>query len=133
LKSVNIQSLDSFVDFDNFSLFTNVPVSGAQQVIRNKLHNNATLAEQSVLQVRAIMELLDICLRTTYFPVDDKLFQQKDGMAMVSSLSPIVSNIFMEHFEKLALDLAQYKSSLWLWYVDDTFMVWPHGQLQPPQ
>jgi hypothetical protein len=31
------------------------------------------------------------------------------GMAMGSSLSPIVSNIFMEHFEKLALG-----SALWL-------------------
>jgi hypothetical protein len=52
--------------------------------------------------------------RTTYFEVDDKFFQQKDGMDMGSSLSPIVSNIFMEHFEKLALDSAQHKTSLWL-------------------
>jgi hypothetical protein len=33
----------------------------------------------------------------------------------------------MENFEKLALDLAQHKPSLWLRYVDDTFVVWPHG------
>jgi hypothetical protein len=49
------------------------------------------------------MELLEVCLRTTYFQVDDRFFQQKDGMAMGSSLSPIVSNIYMEHFEKLAV------------------------------
>ena len=73
------------------------------------------------------MELLEVCLRTTYFQVDDKFFQQKDGMAMENSLSPIVSNIFMEHFEKLALDSTPYKPSLWLRYVDDTFVVWPHG------
>jgi hypothetical protein len=83
--------------------------------------------EWSVLQVEVIMELLEVCSRTTYFQVDNKLFQQKDGMAMGSSLSPIVSNIFMEHFEKLALNLAQYKPSLWLQHVDDTFVVWPHG------
>jgi hypothetical protein len=57
---------------------------------------------------------LGICLRTTYFQVDDKFFQQKDGMAMGNSLSLIVSNIFMEHFKKLALDSAPYKPSLWL-------------------
>jgi hypothetical protein len=34
---------------------------------------------------------------------------------MGSSLSPIISNIFMEHFEKLGLDSAQQKPSLWLW------------------
>jgi hypothetical protein len=30
-------------------------------------------------------------------------------------------------FEKLALDSALHKPLLWLWYVDDTFVVWPHG------
>jgi hypothetical protein len=48
-------------------------------------------------------------------------------MAMGGSLSQIVSNIFMEHFEKLALDSAQHKPSLWLRYVDEKFVVWPHG------
>jgi hypothetical protein len=73
------------------------------------------------------MELLGLCLRTTYFRVDDKFYQQKDGMAMGSALSPIISNIFMEHFEKLALDSVQYKPLLCLWYGDDIFVVWPHG------
>jgi hypothetical protein len=127
LKSVNLQPPDTLVSFDVVSLFTNVPVDEALQVISNKLHNDDTLAERSALQAEAIMELLEVCLKTTYFQVDDKFFQQKDGMAMGSSLSPIVSNIYMEYFEKLALDSAQHKPSLWLRYVDDTFVVWPHG------
>jgi hypothetical protein len=122
LKSVNLQSLDTLVSFDVVSLLINVHAEEALHVIRNKLHNNNTLAKRSVLQVEAVMELLEVCLITTYFQVDDKFFQQKHGMAMGSSL-PIVSNIFMEHFEKLALDSAQYKPSLWLRYVDDTFVV----------
>jgi hypothetical protein len=86
------------------------------------------------LQVEAIMELLQVCLRKTYFQVDDKFFQQKDGMDMRSSLSPNVSNTFMEHFEKLALDSAQHNPSLWLRYVDDMFALYPHGseRLQDP-
>jgi hypothetical protein len=34
------------------------------------------------MQVKFIMELLEVCLKTTYIQVDDKFFQQKDGMAM---------------------------------------------------
>jgi hypothetical protein len=33
----------------------------------------------------------------------------------------------MVHFEELTLDRAQYKPSFWFLYVDDTFVVWPHG------
>jgi hypothetical protein len=115
------------VSFDVVSLFTNVQVDEALEVIRNKLHNDDTLAEQSLLQVEVFMELLEVCLRITYFQVDNKFFQQKDGMAMGSSLSPIIRNIYMEHFEKLALDPVQHKPSLWLQYVDGIFVVWPHG------
>jgi hypothetical protein len=75
------------------------------------------------------LELLEVSLRTMYFQVGDKFFQQKYGMAMGSSLSPILSNVFMEHFEKLAHYSAEYKPSLWLWYVD-TFVVWPRGPEQ---
>jgi hypothetical protein len=96
LKSVNLHSLDTLVSFDFVGLFTNVPVYEALQIIRNKLHNNDTLAEQSVLQVEAITELLEVGLRITYFWVD-RFLQQKDGMVMGSSLSPAVSNIYMKH------------------------------------
>jgi hypothetical protein len=80
--------------------------------------------------VKAIMELLEVCLGTTHFQVDGKFIKQKEGTAMGSSVSPIVSNIFMEQFEKLALDSAQYRPPLWLRYVDVTFVVWPHGSEQ---
>jgi hypothetical protein len=91
---------------------TNIPFSEALQVIRNKLHNEDTLVEWSILQVEAIVELLEVCLRTTYLQVDDKFIQQKDSMVRGSSLSTIIRNIFMEHNKKLALYSAQYKVSL---------------------
>jgi hypothetical protein len=68
-----------------------------------------SLTGRFVLQVEASMELLEVCLRTTYFQVDDK-----DGMDVGRSLSPIVSNVFKEHFDKLALDSGEHKPLLWL-------------------
>jgi hypothetical protein len=74
LKSVNLQSLDTLVSFYVVSLFNNVAINEAVQVIRNKLLNNDTLAERSLLQVDTIMELLEVCLRTTYFQTGYKFF-----------------------------------------------------------
>jgi hypothetical protein len=48
-------------------------------------------------------------------------------MAMGSSLSPIISNTFPEHFEQLAHYSALHKPATWLRYVDNTFVVWLHG------
>jgi hypothetical protein len=44
------QSQDTLINFDIFSLFTNVPVDETLQIIENKLHNDDTLAERSILQ-----------------------------------------------------------------------------------
>lgn len=64
----------------------------ALKVIRNKLHNDDTLVERSVLQIETIVEMLEVCLRTEYFQVDDKSFQQKDDMPLaqvITAISPI--------------------------------------------
>jgi len=37
-------------------------------------------------EVAAIMELMEACLKTTYFQADDRFFQQKEGMAMGNCL-----------------------------------------------
>jgi hypothetical protein len=55
------------------------------------------------------MELLDICLTTTYFQVEDKFCQQKEGMT------------------KIALHTADHKPAKWLKYFDNTFVIWSCG------
>jgi hypothetical protein len=61
-------------------------ISSAGTLVKRKLHNDDTLVERSVLQVEAIVGLLEICFRTTHFHVNDEFFQQKDGMAIRSYL-----------------------------------------------
>jgi hypothetical protein len=91
------------------SLFTNIPVEEVLQVIRNRLNTDPSFPEHSPLQAEDVMDLLDICLTTMYFQYDDKFCQQKEDMAMGNSLSLVVSNIFMEHSEEIALDTADHR------------------------
>lgn len=48
---------------------------------------------------------------------------------MGSSLSPVLANIFMEWMENRILNKSVNKPKLWLRYVDDTFVIWPHGKV----
>ena len=47
---------------------------------------------------------------------------------MGSPLSPVIANLFLEDLETRALGTYHLKPSLWLRYVDDTFVIWPHGR-----
>lgn len=46
---------------------------------------------------------------------------------MGSPLSPVLANIFMKKFEEYILKNCILKPKVWLRYVDDIFVVWPHG------
>jgi hypothetical protein len=126
-EKFKVQGSNILVSVDVVSLFTAVPIDEALQVIQNKLSLVETLPNRSSLQIEDVIQLLEVCVRATYFQVEDRYYQQKSSMAMGSSLCPVISNMFMEHFEQLALDPVSHKPAMWLRYVDDTFVVWPHG------
>lgn len=50
------------------------------------------------------------------------IYEQTKGTTMGSSLSLIVENIFMEHFEARALNSWHHKPKCWFIFVDDIFL-----------
>ena len=61
----------------------------------------------------------EYCLTTTYFQYGGEYYQQREGAAMGSPLSPIVANIFMEDFENKAISSFDGDIDFWQRYVDD--------------
>ena len=89
--------------FDVTSLFTSVPIDPALNIIRDLLEKNEKLNDRTVLSVQNIMELLGFCLHNIYFSFQNKFYEQVEGAAMGSPISPIVANLYMKHFEGRAL------------------------------
>jgi retron-type reverse transcriptase len=66
-------------------------------------------------------------MTTSYFSFNGQFYEEIDGVAMGSPLSPVIANFYIEDFEERALDSASHKPLCWFRYVDDTFVIWPHG------
>ena len=81
------------ISFDVVSLFTKVPVDDALQAIYTLLTQDDILEERTTIPVPDICALTELCLRSTYFVFGDTFFDQVEGAAMGSPLSPIVANL----------------------------------------
>ena len=75
------------------------------------------------MSIPQIISLLEFCLTHTYFLFQGKYYEQLQGAAMGSPISPLIANIFMEEFEIKALQSFPHPPSLWLRFVDDTFVM----------
>ena len=69
------------------------------------------------------LQLLGMCLKSTYFSYGGSFYEQKEGAVMGSPVSAVVANLYMEFFEELALEWTPTRPRLWIRYVDDIFCI----------
>ena len=103
LKEVKLQQDETIISYDVKALFTSVPIQPVLNIIKNKLENDQQLQQRTSMSVSQITSLLEYCLRSTYFAFQGEYYEELEGAAMVSPLSPIIANIYMEEFETRAL------------------------------
>ena len=58
-----------------------------------------------------------------FFSFQGQFYEQVEGAAMGSLVSPIVANLYMEHFEQKAPSTAHTPARFWHRYVDDTCVI----------
>ena len=106
------------MSFDVKSLFTSIPLQLALQCTETAILQST---DPLPLPTEDIMDLLNLCLMSTYFQYNGKHYKQLHGTAMGSPVSVVVAEIVMQNIEESALSTCRQTIPLWLRYIDDTF------------
>ncbi|CAL8110124.1 unnamed protein product [Orchesella dallaii] len=122
IKKLRIPRNHKLVSFDVVSLFTKVPIAETIEFIRKRLHENDKWKTRTKLSLDEVMELVTICLNTTYFRFRDKTYKQLKGTPMGSPLSPVIADLCMEWVEENVVT-GNPHIKFWIRYVDDIFAI----------
>ena len=74
-----------------------------------------------------IIELLELVLTNNHSEFNGELYHQLSGTAMGTKLAPLYANLFMTKFEDKYVYTYPLQPQLWKWFIDDIFLIWPHG------
>ena len=123
VKQIKLEPGECLSSYDVSALFISVPIDPALKIIKDLLEKDHTLKERTVMEVSDIILLLEFCLKNTYSSFQGQFYEQVEGAAMGSPVSPIVANLYMEYLEQKALSSAPHPPRFWCRYVDDTFVI----------
>ena len=68
-------------------------------------------------------------VNNSYFQAEGQFYMQTSGLPMGGVLSPLLSNIYMDFFEQLALTSFTTKPLCWFRYLEDVFCIWQNSTL----
>jgi hypothetical protein len=121
---IKIEEGDQMVAFDVVNLFTIVPRKEAMQELQERLEHDHKLLDRTVLCEQKILELVNLCLDSTYFQSGEHFYEQTSGLAMGSPLSPILADLFMEKIkETIEKEDKEKHIKFWKRYVDDVLAI----------
>jgi hypothetical protein len=113
------------VTLDVTSLYTNIPNNEGMTAVAKCLRDNS--AEYLISHTK-LLALLKLVLTCNNFEFNGHHYRQTLGTAMGSKVAPSYANIFMGDLEKRLLGGFPLKPTIFLRFIDDIFLIWPHGE-----
>ena len=109
---------------DVTSIYTNIPHSEGIEAYRTALNSCRTRQPPT----DDLIHLIELILTRNSFIFGEDHYLQLRGTAMGTVMAPSYANLFMGSLETTLLERALLKPSVWWRYIDDVFVIWPHGE-----
>ncbi|XP_075160458.1 uncharacterized protein LOC142233427 [Haematobia irritans] len=119
IEDIKIDEDETMVSFDVVSLFPSIPVELALKIIEEKWH---LLEKITKIPKNLFFKILRFCIiDNRYFRYKTSFYQQRKGLPMGSSASPIVADIVMEELLDRCMANCDIRPKILTKYVDDLF------------
>ena len=118
IKKQNVPSNYKIISFDVISLFTNVPIDSAIDIILKRISERKKINTSFTKQ--ELKKLILLCTKGVHFTLYGESYVQTDGVAMCSPLGPVLAGIFMVELENTLVTTLSNHLMSWKRYVNDT-------------
>ena len=127
LDQTEIPNNTILVTLDVKSLFTNIPHDKGINLCLTAIQNH--YQSNTPLPIQHLKQTLIFILQYNHFTFNGKTYLQIHGTSMGTPFAPNYANIFMAEIEKNILENPPQnkRPTLWKRFIDDIFMIWPHG------
>ena len=123
-KLANLNNLPDNITiaaFDVTSLYTNIDIDEGIKACKEILATHRPITD--IPNNSVLIDILRLVLENNNFDFAGRHFLQRKGVAMGSSVSPSVANIFMAQFERKFVFNHPHQPVVWLRYIDDIFAI----------
>ncbi|XP_072152695.1 uncharacterized protein [Bemisia tabaci] len=124
LSNIILPHNAKLISLDVENMYTNVNRKLALQCCRDvlKCHSNLSKAE-----IKQFIDLAQFTTENNFFRFQDDFYRLNRGLAMGAPIAPLLSDIFMDKFDKLICQAdGKWKRNIFTYhrFVDDIFLIW---------
>lgn len=128
LNDIRMDEAEKMVSFDVISLFTNIPVPLAMDIISEEWQR---IEANTNIPKELFMSMMWFCLLdANYFAYNNKYYRQIYGMPMGNPLSTIIADIVMNKLIEISMETLSCRPKLFVRYVDDIFAIIKKDKIQ---